>query len=99
MPKFSESEAKEMKEKMTSIKQEVSSDNTQPENQRPHQNSTIESVAQPSTITKYEKDSYILRTISPSSAEACSSFHGTAFLILTAPAGLLCTHLPLSDVI
>jgi hypothetical protein len=55
MPELSESEAKEMKEKMTTIKQEVSSDNTQPENQRPHQNFTIGSVALPSTLTKMEK--------------------------------------------
>jgi hypothetical protein len=61
MPELSESEAKEMKEKLTAIKQEVSSDNTQPENQRPHQNFTIGSVALPSTLTKYENDSYILR--------------------------------------
>jgi hypothetical protein len=52
MPEFSESEAKEMKEKLIAIRQEISSDNTQQENHRPHQNITIGSVSQPSIPTK-----------------------------------------------
>jgi hypothetical protein len=36
------------------------------------------SLAQPSTITKYQNDSYILRTYSPLPAEACSSFSSNA---------------------
>jgi hypothetical protein len=59
MPEISESEAKEMEEKLTTIKQEVSSDNTQLESQRPHQKFTIGSVAQPSTLKKMEKNAYI----------------------------------------